>query len=341
MYGLLLAFAAAVLFAASVPASKLLLQFLDPLQLAGLLYLGAAAAMTPVVSSERRRFGSVALDRANRARLTGVVFLGGMVAPILLLAAFRLATAGAVALLLNFEIVATAVLGAVLFHEHMGRSAWLGVVGIVAASALLCGEAGRSGVVAALLVAAACTCWGIDNHLSALIDGMTPARSTLWKGAVAGGTNLALGVAAGPVRAGAVAVVAAVVVGAVSYGASIALHTAAAQRVGAVRAQCVFASAPFVGAALSLVIFGEHMTALQATATALFLISVVVLVTSEHEHQHRHVAGEHIHAHTHDDGHHLHEHDELVTAAHTHWHSHEPVVHAHPHWPDLHHRHPH
>jgi len=305
------------------------------------MYLGAAAAMTPVVSAERRRFGRVALARANRARLTGVVVLGGMVAPILLLAAFRVATAGAIALLLNLEIVATAVLGAILFHEHMGRSAWVGVAGIVAASALLCGEAGRSGIVATLLVAAACTCWGIDNHLSALIDGMTPARSTLWKGAVAGATNLALGVAAGPVTAGAAAVVGAVVLGAVSYGASIALHTAAAQRVGAVRAQGVFASAPFVAAALSFAIFGEPVTALQATAAAILLISVVVLVATEHAHQHPHGAVEHLHAHRHDDDHHRHEHEEVVTSEHTHWHRHEPVLHAHPHWPDLHHRHSH
>ena len=70
---------------------------------------------------------------------------------------------------------------------------------------------------------------------------------------------------------------------------SIALHTAAAQWVGAVRAQGVFASAPFVAAALSLAIFGDHLTAPQATATVLFLISVVVLAATEHEHQHPHI----------------------------------------------------
>ena len=341
MYGLFLAFAAAVLFAASVPASQLLLQYFTPLQLAGLLYLGAAAGMAPVVSTERRRFGRVALDGANRMRLAGMVILGGIVAPILLLAAFRFATAGTVGLLLNFEVVATAVLGAVLFQEHMGRGAWVGVIGVVAASALLCGTAGGSNAIAALLVAAACTCWGIDNLLAAMIDGMTPARSTLWKGAVAGVTNLTLGVAAGALRASAAAVVAAIVVGAVSYCASIALHTAAAQRVGAVRAQGVFASAPFVAALLSLAIFGEPVTGLQAAAAVLFVISVVALVATEHEHPHRHSPLEHLHAHSHDDDHHRHEHAEVVTSEHTHWHRHEPEVHAHPHWPDLHHRHPH
>ena len=49
-------------------------------------------------------------------------------------------------------------------------------------------------MVALLLVAAAGFCWGIDNHLTALIDGITPTQSTFWKGAIAGGTNLILSV---------------------------------------------------------------------------------------------------------------------------------------------------
>jgi drug/metabolite transporter (DMT)-like permease len=339
MYGLLLALGGAVLFGASTPASKVLIQFFDPLQLAGLLYLGAAIAMVPVVLRERGRFGRVALSHVNRARLAGVVILGGVVGPILLLVALQLASASAVSLLLNFEIVATAVLGAVLFHEPLNRCAWLGVAGIVGAGALLSGGTGGMGLVAALVVVAACICWGVDNHLSALIDGMTPARSTLWKGAVAGTTNLAVGVAVAPLRAPSAAVVTAITVGAVAYGASIALHTAAGQRVGAVRAQGVFASAPFVGAALSLVFLGEQVTPLQMGATALFLISVARLVARQHEHTHRHDEPDHVHAHMHTDDHHLHEHPEPVMTEHTHWHAHERRVHAHPHWSDLHHRH--
>ncbi len=341
MYGPLLAFAAAALFGASVPASKLLLRFLAPLQLAGLLYLGAAGAMIPAVISERARFGRVELDSTNRKRLAGVVILGGMVAPVLLLVAFRFATAGAVSLLLNFAMVATAVLGVVLFHEHLGRTAWLGVAGTVVAGALLSGGAGGTPWIATVLVVAACTCWGIDNLLSALIDGMTPARSTLWKGAVAGATNLALGVATAPEMGNSVAIGAAIAVGAISYGVSIALHTAAAQQIGAVRAQGVFASAPFIGAALSVVLLHERLATMEVFAAAIFLISVVALVASQHEHPHPHGAVEHIHAHRHDDGHHRHEHAEPVAGLHTHWHQHESVVHAHPHWPDLHHRHAH
>jgi drug/metabolite transporter (DMT)-like permease len=341
MHGLLLALVAAALFGASAPASKLLLQFFDPLQLAGLLYLGAAGAMVPAVITERARFGRMEIDGKNRWRLAGVVIFGGVIAPILLLGALRLAAAAAVSLLLNFEIIATAVLGVVLFQEHLSRGAWLAVAGVVAASALLSGKGGGAGGAATLLVVGACICWAVDNNLSALMDGMTPARSTLWKGVVAGVTNLALGLMLAPLPATGAVVAAAIGVGAVSYGVSIALHTAAAQRVGAVRAQGVFASAPFIGAALSLVLLGEPVTSVQMLAGAVFAISVAGFVVSQHEHSHAHGVAEHIHAHTHDDDHHLHPHPEAPTTAHTHWHGHDAVIHAHPHWPDLHHRHLH
>jgi drug/metabolite transporter (DMT)-like permease len=338
MRGLLLALAAAALFGAAAPASKQLLKVFEPLQLAGLLYLGAALATGPAVLVDRRRRR---LDRRNRLRLAGVILLGGVVAPISLLAALRLAPASAVSLLLNLEIVATAVLGVGFFHEHLRRRAWAGVAGIVIASALVSGDAGRPGFIAALLVVGACTCWGIDNHLSALIDGMTPARSTFWKGAAAGTVNVLVSVLHAPLSAPAAAVVAALAVGAVSYGASIALHTAAAQRVGAVRAQAVFATAPFFGAALCFAFLGERLTAVQALATLLLAASVGMLVAGRHEHAHSHEAIEHIHAHSHDDGHHLHDHAAAVVGTHTHWHRHDPIEHVHPHWPDLHHRHPH
>ncbi len=341
MYGLLLAFTAALLFGASAPASKVLLQSLQPLQLAGLLYVGAALGMLPLSLVAPPRAQRAGLDRVNRWRLAGVIVFGGIVAPILLLLALQMTTATTVSLLLNAEMIATAVLGVALFHEHLGGLGWVAVSGVVLSSLLLSGDAGMAGWMALVLVGGACVCWGLDNHLSALIDGMTPIRSTLWKGTLAGGANLLIGCAVAPLHASWSTVAAALAVGAVSYGASIALHVAAAQRLGATRAQAVFASAPFLGAASSVLFLGEVVSTRQVGAALLFLLSVALLMRSQHLHAHAHDAADHIHAHTHDDGHHVHEHAEPPAGAHTHQHQHKPLVHAHPHWPDLHHRHSH
>lgn len=336
----LLALLSAALFGAATPASKLLLVELPPFQLAGLLYIGAALVMLPSIVG-RPHPVLTQIDAVNRRRLLGAVAAGGLLGPVLLLAALRLAPAGSVSLLLNLEMTATAVLGALLFHEPLSRGGWIGVSGIVAAGALLSGGA-WPGIAAALLVAAACLCWGLDNHLTAAIDGITPAVSTFYKGAVAGSVNLALGLAIAPLSATGWQIAAALTVGAFSYGVSIALYIRSAQQLGAVRAQALFASGPFVGAALSYALLGEVLDARSLIAATLLAGSAWLLFGDMHAHRHRHAAIEHVHSHRHDDGHHDHAHgDQWTGGRHSHPHRHEAMEHAHPHWPDLHHRHEH
>ena len=68
MYGLALALLSALLFGASTPASKWLLGSFEPFQLAGLLYLGAAAGMAPIVVLERRNGVRMVFCRWKRRR---------------------------------------------------------------------------------------------------------------------------------------------------------------------------------------------------------------------------------------------------------------------------------
>lgn len=342
-YGAALALLSALLFGTATPASKWLLADLGPFQLAGLLYLGAAAATAPAFLRERDGRGfHRQLDLANRWRLAGAVVAGGVLGPVLLLFGLRQALAGSVALLLNLEMVATAVLGVVFFREPLGRLGCAGALGVVGAGALISWQAGWPGLAAAAWVAGACVCWGLDNHWTALIDGISPARSTFWKGAVAGSANLTIGLASRPLDAPWAAIGWALAVGALSYGASIVLYIRSAHQLGATRAQAFFASAPFIGAALSFVWLGENLGWEHLVGAAVLGTSVVLISWSQHEHAHVHAAVAHTHSHRHDDGHHRHAHEGLpASIRHTHWHRHDRLVHAHPHWPDVHHRHAH
>jgi len=87
--------AAAALFGASTPLSKGLLRSLGPFSLAGLLYLGAAAAVVPFA----RGNGSGERRRENRWRLAGAVVAGGVLGPVLLLVGLRRTSAASVSLL--------------------------------------------------------------------------------------------------------------------------------------------------------------------------------------------------------------------------------------------------
>jgi drug/metabolite transporter (DMT)-like permease len=275
-------------------------------------------------------------------RLLGAVLCGGILGPVALLFGLRIAEATSVSLWLNMELAATAALGAFVFRDHLSRKGWLGVLAAFAASTLLVWEPGAAGFVPGLLVLVACICWGLDNHLTALIDGITPSQSTLWKGAIAGVVNLAIGMALDPLAIDWYALSGALLVGALSYGASIVLYIRSAQRIGATRAQVLFASAPFFGVALSVVVLGESLSILYALAALLFVVGIALLLIDSHAHEHTHETMAHEHSHRHDDGHHTHVHAKLPAATrHTHRHQHEPTRHSHAHWPDLHHRHQH
>ncbi len=341
MFYTFLALLSAALFGAATPLSKALLASFSPFQLAGLLYLGAAISATPSAFKSNQT-QPWRMDNKNIIRLSGAVFCGGILAPLLLLLGLRAASAASVSLWLPLELVATAILGRLFFRDHMGRFGWLGMLGIVAASTLLSLGETTAGLKAGMLILAACVCWGFDNNFTALIDGIRPAQSTFWKGAVAGVINLGIGLLTQNFDGTILTTAGALGVGAISYGASITLYIIAAQNIGASRGQMFFASSPFFGVLLSAFLLGETVSAVQFAAIAILVGSLILVFRDRHEHSHAHEELEHEHSHRHDDGHHEHEHaDSHSGTRHTHRHRHVAIVHTHPHWPDLHHRHRH
>ncbi|MCB9673019.1 MAG: DMT family transporter [Alphaproteobacteria bacterium] len=332
---------AAALFGASTPACKALLgEAVDPLVLAGLLYLGAGLATLPAARSG----GSTArrADPSNLRRLGGAVLFGGVLGPVLLLLGLRTAPSASVSLWLNLETPATALLGWLLFREDLPPRGWVAAGLVVAASTLLAAPDASALAPSAVLVALGCLCWGLDNNLTSIIDGYTPAQTTAVKGLVAGGTNLGLGLFLGGGLPGAGQVVAALAVGALAYGASIVLYIRGAHQLGAIRSQIVFSTAPFLGVALAWAGLGEEVLAVQLAAAGLMVGALVLLFSAEHAHAHVHEPIVHTHGHRHDDGHHAHTHPGLPPEVwHTHEHAHERLEHTHDHVPDLHHRHDH
>jgi drug/metabolite transporter (DMT)-like permease len=240
--------------------------------------------------------------------------------------------------------VATTVLAAVLFHEHIGRRVGTGTIAVVAAGVALVWTDSPEPRLGALLIVGACVCWGLDNCVTAELDEIAPEHITVVKGVIAGGTNLVLGIALGASMPSTGVVLAALAVGALGYGASITLWVAGARDIGAARGQLVFAAAPFVGVLVAWVALGDQVRAAELVALGLAGFGVSRVLGSHHLHEHRHDAIEHDHEHVHDDGHHDHSLDTTTTALserHTHRHGHKPLRHAHPHVPDLHHRHVH
>jgi drug/metabolite transporter (DMT)-like permease len=245
-------------------------------------------------------------------------------------------------LLLNTELIATALLAFLVFGEHLGRRVVGGTTLVVAAGALLAWEGAPELRIGALLIVGACLCWGLDNCVTAELDSIAPEHITFAKGVVAGTTNVLIGLATGGSIPGGWTLLAALAVGAVGYGLSITLWVAGARELGAARGQLVFATAPFVGALVAWTVLGDEVRSVEVAALVLASVGVLGVLGSGHEHPHAHLAADHDHEHEHDE-HHAHDHPGAVRVGvrHAHPHHHDPVVHVHPHVPDLHHRHEH
>ncbi len=341
--GAILGLLAALSFGISAPLAKLLLAEVSPQLLAGLLYLGAGVGLA-LYRLARPRTREAALTRPDLPSLLGVIALGGVAGPLLLLIGLDRVSGTAGALLLNLEAPLTIVLAAVLFGEHLGRHAALATVCILLGAVVLRvapGEVIVDGLGVAA-IAAACLCWALDNNLTQRLTLKDPFQVVRIKTLAAGSFNTALALALGATIPSAHILALALGLGLLSYGVSVVLDAYALRLHGAAREAAYFATAPFVGAATAVPLLGEQLGAAEFGAMGLMAMGVVLLMRERHTHEHVHEPMEHEHLHVHDE-HHQHEHapNDPSAEPHAHPHRHLRLVHDHPHVPDLHHRHKH
>ena len=254
------AFLAACLYALSTPCSKVLLDRVAPNMMAALLYLGAGVGMAALAGvralARRGPAEDAPLERSDGPYVVAMVLLD-VAAPILLMAGLSHAAPENVALLNNFEIVATAVIAFLAFDERVGRRTWAGIAVITLSCVLLSldGAASLSFSSGSLLVLGACLCWGVENNCTSRLSEKDPAQVVVVKGLGSGVGALVVSLLAGDALPTPPDALAALALGFVAYGLSIFLYVYAQRGLGAARTSAYYAVNPFVGALLSLVLF--------------------------------------------------------------------------------------
>ncbi len=341
--GILLGLAAAASFGASTPFAKRLLADTSPQLLAGLLYLGAGVALVAILPS-RRTSAEAKLRRGDLPRLGGLVLVGGVVAPVLMLVGLERVSGATGSLLLNLEGPFALLVGIFVFREHLGRWAWIGAIVIFGGAAILAGgdAGGADQLGGVLLISGAAALWGIDNNLTQSLTTRDPFQIVTVKVAAAAAVNLTIAVGLGAGRPPTGVLFSALALGAISYGLSVVLDAYALRILGAAREAAIFATAPFLGMIIAVPVLGERLGAREIAAATMMALGVVVLGRERHAHTHAHEPLHHEHLHVHDDHH---QHDHLpgtgIAEPHSHPHRHGRLVHAGPHVSDAHHRHRH
>lgn len=337
---------AAILFGVSTPLAKGLLQGVSPQVLAGLFYIGSGVGLATL--SQLRYGGLVRKEASLTGRdvpwLSGAVVFGGVLAPVLLLTGLQQTPASNASLLLNLESVFTVALAWIAFHENIGRRFTMSIGAILLGSVLISWQGISLGgtIMGPIAVVAACLCWAADNNLTQKVSAGNPVQIAAIKGLVAGSVNLFMGVLLGNALPSAFFLSAALMVGFFSYGLSLVLFVLSLRTLGTARTGAYYATAPFIGAILALLVWREPVTLIFAAASSAMAAGVLLLMTESHAHLHFHEPLVHIHLHVHDE-HHQHRHDlnDPAGEPHSHLHEHVELTHSHPHYPDIHHRHSH
>jgi drug/metabolite transporter (DMT)-like permease len=348
MRGIAFALLSAALFGLSTPLAKSVSPHVEPVLLAGLLYLGSGIGLGAysLLRFSRKKIGAreAALNRADTPWLAGAIFTGGVVGPLLLMWGLAQTPASSASLLLNLEGVFTALLAWFVFKENFdARIAW--GMALIAAGGVCLSWTGRPEVGVpwgALAIGGACFSWAVDNNLTRKVSAGDPVQIAMLKGLVAGGVNTLLGLFLGAKLPGASVLLGVGAIGFFGYGLSLTLFVLALRHVGTARTGAYFSIAPFVGAAGAVAVLGDSLSVGFFIAVSLMAAGVGLHLTERHEHEHRHEPLEHEHLHTHDE-HHQHSHSpgQQADKPHSHPHRHEPLLHSHPHYPDVHHRHGH
>ncbi len=333
---------AAVSFGVSAPFAQRLVAHVDAELLAGLLYLGAGLVLAVAGSARRRHEAGIC--RGDLPRLATVVVAGGVLAPVLFLLGLERVSALSGSLMLNLEAPFTALLAVWVFGEYLTRRAWIaGLIIVMGATVLGYGPGGiGTDPIGVALIAFACGAWALDNNLTQGLTVRDPVVIVRVKAFGAASANVLIALVRGAQFPAAWVIGAALALGALSYGLSVLFDAYALRLLGAAREAALFATAPFAGAVIAIVVLGERMTGTSAAALALMVVGTALLLTDRHEHEHRHRAMAHEHRHVHDEHHH-HDHPEGTDSGepHSHWHEHQPLVHTHGHVSDAHHRHRH
>lgn len=260
---------AAALYALNAPVSKLLLVQIPSTMLAGLLYLGAGTGMLLMEKISRNNREQPLTKKELPFTIAMVVL--DIAAPIFLMVGLTKCSAANASLLNNFEIVATSLIAMLIFREVITKRLWLAIILVTISSILLTFDDMNSLEFSwgSLFVLLACVCWGFENNCTRMLSSKNPAQIVIIKGFGSGLGALGLSLFLGEYSCHIGYILQALVLGFVAYGLSIYFYIFAQRDLGAAKTSTYYAISPFIGAALSLIMFREKPSVTFLTAFAI------------------------------------------------------------------------
>jgi len=296
-WGYMSALLAAMLFGIGNVISKILLNDLHPLLVAGLIYLVSGVFLVAIriqspmklnsfygfLGLEYRKFPTLGLR--DFKILLGMVFFGAFLAPYIFLYGLQLTTAINASFLSITENIFTILLASLLLGERLRKKEVLSVSVILLGAVFLVTNLEFYSLKLAerlfgnLLVLVGCFLWSVDNVLSRLLSVEGDVIEVAgFKSLIGGLTIVVLCMLLGvPFNLNLVQIVLLVFVGLFSIGFSLVFYFAALHYIGAGKTSTIYATSAVFGAFFAVLILQEKFTFVQAFSGIMMLAGVYAL----------------------------------------------------------------
>lgn len=283
---------AAVFYAINMPASKILLEHIEPITMASVLYLGAGVGIG-ILFLFNRKDNTENLTKEDLPYTIGMIALD-IVAPIFLMFGLSYTTSANASLLNNFEIVATSLIALIIFKEIISKRLWIAIFLVTLSSIILSFEdmSSLTFSLGSVFVLIAALCWGLENNCTRKISSKNTYQIVMLKGIFSGIGSFVISQIIGEQFPSLKYILVALVLGFVAYGLSIFFYIKAQEILGAAKTSAYYAIAPFVGTFLSFIFLKEPLTINYLVALFIMVLGSTIVVVDtmviHHEHLHNH-----------------------------------------------------
>lgn len=285
----------AMLFGITTTLNKIVLENVDPLIVAGLIYFIAGVVLFCVRFSPLQRLilsmmetptkTEDAILRRDLEVLTFIILAGAVIAPFLFLYGLNKTTAVNTSLLMNTEALFTVFIAFLFLKERGAHKDYVGILLLIVGAIFVTTNAEfqkltlTKEILGNTLIVGACFFWGVDNNLSKLVSKKRDlVLITSLKCLIGGGILLALSVSLRlNFQIPLISLPYLLSVGAFGIGFSVLLFLFALREIGSMKTGVIFSTSSLFGATFAFMILNEPFSLVQLVAGLLMLLGVYII----------------------------------------------------------------
>ena len=283
--GYLFAVLAAIMFGSVSVLAKPLVSTVNPLLLSSMIYLIAAATLTPL--AQKQSFPAI---KKNYLLILAISICGAVIAPSLFFVGLTHASASDAALIANGEVFFSVLLAMIFFKERLGKIGYMATALILAGMVIVTTDLNFSDFTLQqlhyqdMLLILSMLFWGIDNNLSRILAQKIHVAKIAQIKCVIGGSIMFVIAVFGfsaPLFIEPSEIPPILVLGMVGFAASLYFFLQSLKRINTVRTVLIFSMSSIFGLIAASVFLQEQISWFQIVAAGIMIFGIYLMNRKE------------------------------------------------------------